>query len=187
MPRPPCRGGLSCTPGLELAGSDLSADSEPRGPTGRRGRRARRRRDRAAHGAADGGPSHARALGSTSAGSGFLADLTPAEFRDRLADLAARQYTVENLMTLECTLTPADGPDPDLPRPQRRGDPRRADLPPGGDRPVDRRRERDDLPRRRPDHRHAGRLDGAQPLGGRADPAAERPHVRRHADCARTR
>ena len=60
-----CRG----TPGLELAGVDLSADSRPLGPAGRRGRRARRRRHRAAHGAADGGPAHARSWGSTSAGS----------------------------------------------------------------------------------------------------------------------
>ena len=37
---------------------------------------------------------------------GFLADLTPAAFCQRLGDLAARQYTIENLMTLECTLSP---------------------------------------------------------------------------------
>jgi NAD+ kinase len=41
---------------------------------------------------------------------GFLADLTPAEFRDRLADLSARRFTVDNLMTLECTLSPRQGP-----------------------------------------------------------------------------
>ena len=41
---------------------------------------------------------------------GFLADLTPAAFCQRVVDLAARQYTVENLMTLECTLTPRTGP-----------------------------------------------------------------------------
>ncbi len=41
---------------------------------------------------------------------GFLADLTPEGFRDRLGDLAARQYTIDNLMTLECVLSPAAGP-----------------------------------------------------------------------------
>ena len=113
---------------------------------------------------------------------GFLADLTPEAFLERLGDLADRRYTIDNLMTLACTLIPRSGPDPDLPRPQRRRAPRRAVVPPARDRPVDRRRERDDLPGRRPDRRHAGRLDGAQPLGGGADPAAERAHVRRHAD-----
>jgi NAD+ kinase len=41
---------------------------------------------------------------------GFLAELTPAAFRERLEDLAARHFTIENLMTLECTLTPRLGP-----------------------------------------------------------------------------
>ncbi len=41
---------------------------------------------------------------------GFLADLTPAAFRDRLPDLAARQFTIENLMTFTCVLTPQSGP-----------------------------------------------------------------------------
>jgi NAD+ kinase len=40
---------------------------------------------------------------------GFLADLTPEEFLERLGDLANRHYTVENLMTLQCTLAPAHG------------------------------------------------------------------------------
>lgn len=41
---------------------------------------------------------------------GFLADLTPAAFRQRLGDLSARQFTVDNLMTLSCVLTARDGP-----------------------------------------------------------------------------
>jgi NAD+ kinase len=41
---------------------------------------------------------------------GFLADLTPDGFLDRLDDLADRRYTVENLMTLACTLAPKGGP-----------------------------------------------------------------------------
>jgi NAD+ kinase len=41
---------------------------------------------------------------------GFLAELTPAAFRERLPVLAARHFTIENLMTLECTLTPRLGP-----------------------------------------------------------------------------
>jgi NAD+ kinase len=41
---------------------------------------------------------------------GFLAELTPAAFADRLADLAERRYTVENLLTIDCTLAPRSGP-----------------------------------------------------------------------------
>ncbi len=41
---------------------------------------------------------------------GFLADLTPAAFFERLTDLAGRRFMVENLMTLSCTLTPRKGP-----------------------------------------------------------------------------
>jgi NAD+ kinase len=41
---------------------------------------------------------------------GFLADLTPEGFLQRLGDLAERRYTVENLMTLSCTLAPQSGP-----------------------------------------------------------------------------
>ncbi len=41
---------------------------------------------------------------------GFLADLTPDGFMDRLGDLAERRYTIDNLMTLACTLAPKSGP-----------------------------------------------------------------------------
>jgi NAD+ kinase len=40
---------------------------------------------------------------------GFLADLTPEAFLDRLADLASHRYTVERLLTLSCTLVPRSG------------------------------------------------------------------------------
>jgi NAD+ kinase len=40
---------------------------------------------------------------------GFLADLTPAAFQERLGDLAERRFTVDNLMTLSCTLTSPSG------------------------------------------------------------------------------
>ena len=40
---------------------------------------------------------------------GFLADLTPEGFLERLGDLAERRYTIENLMTLACTLRPGAG------------------------------------------------------------------------------
>ena len=43
---------------------------------------------------------------------GFLADLTPAAFLERLGDLAERRFTIDNLMTLACTLTPQQRPDP---------------------------------------------------------------------------
>lgn len=41
---------------------------------------------------------------------GFLAELDPGEMLDHLVDLAERRYTVENLMTLDCTLKPMQGP-----------------------------------------------------------------------------
>jgi NAD+ kinase len=49
-------------------------------------------------------------LGVNAGRLGFLADLTPDGFLDRLGDLADRRYTVENLMTLACTLAPRSGP-----------------------------------------------------------------------------
>ncbi|MGP0069689.1 MAG: NAD(+)/NADH kinase [Isosphaeraceae bacterium] len=100
---------LSGTPGLELAGVDLSADSNLSdlpaevavvlGGDGTVLHTARRMGDRPTP-----------ALGINLGRLGFLADLTPSAFRDRLVDLSARQYTVENLMTLECVLTPQLGP-----------------------------------------------------------------------------
>jgi NAD+ kinase len=41
---------------------------------------------------------------------GFLAELTPLAFRQRLSDLAARHFTIDNLMTLSCVLTARDAP-----------------------------------------------------------------------------
>jgi NAD+ kinase len=41
---------------------------------------------------------------------GFLADLTPAAFQDRLQDLAAWKFTIDNLMTLACVVSPRSGP-----------------------------------------------------------------------------
>jgi NAD+ kinase len=41
---------------------------------------------------------------------GFLTELTPDGFLHRLDDLAGRHYTVDNLMTLSCTLLPKNGP-----------------------------------------------------------------------------
>ena len=94
---------LSQTPGLELAGVDLSADSNLSdlpaevavvlGGDGTVLHTARRMGDRPTP-----------ALGVNLGRLGFLADLTPAEFRDRLVNLSARQYTIDNLMTLECVL-----------------------------------------------------------------------------------
>ena len=40
---------------------------------------------------------------------GFLAELTPEEFLGRLDILAQHRYTVENLLTLSCTLVPKNG------------------------------------------------------------------------------
>jgi NAD+ kinase len=41
---------------------------------------------------------------------GFLADLTPEGFLQRLGDLAERRFTIDNLMTVACTLSPRSGP-----------------------------------------------------------------------------
>jgi NAD+ kinase len=100
---------LARTPGLELAGVDLSADSNLSdlpadvaivlGGDGTVLHTARRMED------------HPRPVLGVNVGRlGFLADLTPAAFSRRLGELAARQFTVEDLMTLECTLTPLLGP-----------------------------------------------------------------------------
>jgi NAD+ kinase len=103
------RRALSGTAGLELAGVDLSADSELTdlpadvavvlGGDGTVLHTARRMKDRPTP-----------VLGVNLGRLGFLADLTPAACCQRMSDLSARQYTVDDLMTLECTLTPRDGP-----------------------------------------------------------------------------
>jgi NAD+ kinase len=41
---------------------------------------------------------------------GFLADLTPALLQERLGDLAERRFSVDDLMTLSCTLSSPSGP-----------------------------------------------------------------------------
>jgi NAD+ kinase len=41
---------------------------------------------------------------------GFLAEFGPEEMIGRLGDLESRRFTIENLMTLDCTLLPARGP-----------------------------------------------------------------------------
>ncbi|MDG3006030.1 NAD(+)/NADH kinase [Paludisphaera mucosa] len=49
-------------------------------------------------------------LGVNAGRLGFLADLTIETFLERLPDLAARRYTIENLMTMSVTVTSAQGP-----------------------------------------------------------------------------
>ena len=98
-----------CAPGVVLAGIDLSADSDLSelpadiavvlGGDGTVLHTARRMDDHPTP-----------VLGVNAGRLGFLADLTPTAFFDRLADLAERRFTVENLMTLTCTLTPKSGP-----------------------------------------------------------------------------
>lgn len=99
-----------CAPGAVLAGIDLSADSDLSslpadiaivlGGDGTVLHTARRMEDHPIP-----------VLGVNAGRLGFLADLTPAAFFDRLSDLSQRRYTVENLMTMCCTLTPASGPN----------------------------------------------------------------------------
>ena len=100
---------LSQTPGIELTGVDLSEDSNLSNLPA----------DVAVVLGGDGTVLHASrrmedhptpVLGVNMGRLGFLADLTPAAFRDRLPDLAARQFTIDNLMTLSCVLTPQNGP-----------------------------------------------------------------------------
>src|SRR5262249_5869035 len=100
---------ISRTPGVELVDVDLSADSNLSdlpaevavvlGGDGTVSHTARRMEDRPTP-----------VLGVNVGRLGFLADLTQNAFRERLPDLAARQFTIENLMTLECTLAPKAGP-----------------------------------------------------------------------------
>ena len=49
-------------------------------------------------------------LGVNAGRLGFLADLTPEGFLQRLGDLADQRFTIDNLMTLSCTLVPSTGP-----------------------------------------------------------------------------
>ena len=95
-------------PGLSLAGFDLGADSDLTcleadvalvlGGDGTLLHTARRM-----------GDCPIPALGVNLGRLGFLADLTPEEFLDRLPDLAGRRYTVDNLMTLDCAIRRPDG------------------------------------------------------------------------------
>ncbi len=98
-----------CAPGMAMAGIDLTADSDLSqlpadiavviGGDGTVLHTARRMDDQPTP-----------VLGVNAGRLGFLADLTPAAFFDRLPDLAERRFTVENLMTLSCTLIPRKGP-----------------------------------------------------------------------------
>jgi NAD+ kinase len=100
---------LSRTPGIEVTGIDLSEDSNLSalpaevaivlGGDGTVLHTARRMEDHPTP-----------VLGVNMGRLGFLADLTPAALRDRLPDLAARKFTIDNLMTLSCVLTPRNGP-----------------------------------------------------------------------------
>ncbi len=96
------------TKSFELVGIDLSADSDLRGlpadlaivlgGDGTVLHTARRMEDRPIP-----------VLGVNLGHLGFLADLTPEGFAARLPDLSARRFTIENLMTLACTLLNAGG------------------------------------------------------------------------------
>ena len=96
-------------PGLRLVGMDLASDTDLSGLSA----------DIAVVLGGDGTVLHTArrmgdhptpVLGVNLGRLGFLADLTPERFLERLGDLAERRYTIENLMTLSCTLTPQSGP-----------------------------------------------------------------------------
>jgi NAD+ kinase len=95
--------------GLELAGLDLSADSNL----------SELRADVAVVLGGDGTVLHTArrmdehptpVLGVNVGRLAFLADLTPDAFQDRLPDLAAHKFTIDNLMTFSCVLNPRRGP-----------------------------------------------------------------------------
>jgi NAD+ kinase len=99
---------IGSEPGVVVAGIDLSADSDLSdlsadiavvlGGDGTVLHTARRMDDHPTP-----------VLGVNAGRLGFLADLTPAAFFDRLPDLAERRFTIENLMTLSCMLIPRNG------------------------------------------------------------------------------
>jgi NAD+ kinase len=102
-------GEIESCPGVELAGVDLSADSDL----------SRLPADVAVVVGGDGTVLHTvRRMGvhpipvaGVNAGRlGFLADLAPATFCPHLRDLAGRRFTIENLMTMACTVTSTRGP-----------------------------------------------------------------------------
>jgi NAD+ kinase len=100
---------LTHAAGIELTGVDLSADSDLSalpadvaivlGGDGTVLHAARRMEDHPTP-----------VLGVNAGRLGFLADLTPAAFEERLDDLATRRFTIDNLMTLACVVTPRIGP-----------------------------------------------------------------------------
>ena len=98
-------------PGIELAGMDLSAESDLAGLDA----------DVALVLGGDGSVLHTArrmrgaptpVLGVNLGRLGFLTELTPGEVVGLLPSLAARRFTVDQLMTLSCTLTPGDGGPP---------------------------------------------------------------------------
>jgi NAD+ kinase len=102
-------GVLGAHPGLELVGVDLEPDTDLSGL----------KADIALVLGGDGTVLHTArrmgdhptpVLGVNVGRLGFLADLTPEAFLDRLGDLADRRYTIDNLMTLSCTLASRNGP-----------------------------------------------------------------------------
>ena len=100
---------IVCRPGVILAGIDLSADSDLAqlpadvaivlGGDGTVLHTARRMDDHPTP-----------VLGVNAGRLGFLADLTPTVFLERMTDLSERRFTIESLMTLSCTLIPKNGP-----------------------------------------------------------------------------
>ena len=116
---------------------------------------------------------------------GFLADLSADELCEYFPRLVQGGYSITEHLMFEALRRDAGDRSlvaPAVAGPQRRRHPAGAALPDARPRPDRQRSDRGVLRRGRADRQHAGRLDRALALGGRADPLPGVVGVRRDAD-----